>query len=168
MSFPVTILVDLVPPAQHLLTEDRVLLEASGVPLGGGGSLDVPVAEPELADGATVLSAGAVFSLEESPGDPKRTKERRGRLFHMIFRDEAACDVDSKHLFENAVLPPHDKPAENNKDNEERNFKEEVAEKEAFHTQQKRHSVPECMQADGARVTEHRHQDFDEGIMRFA
>ena len=67
---------NLVPPSQNLIAKDGILLEAAGVPLGGGGSLYVPVGEPQFTDGSEEAAAGEELPAEYAGEQPAGTLER--------------------------------------------------------------------------------------------
>lgn len=83
------------------------MLEAARVAIGGGGTLDVPVAEAELADGAKVAAAGAVFAVEEAGDQPGGAFECRSNGLAEFWGDQSAGDIEGEHVLENLSLPTH-------------------------------------------------------------
>ena len=55
---------NLIPPFEDLFAEDGILLKAAGLALSSSGSLDVPVAEAEFAEGPDIIAAGPEFTGE--------------------------------------------------------------------------------------------------------
>ena len=59
-----------IAPSDDFFAEDRVLLEASGLAVGGGCPLDVPVAEAEFSHRAKIAAAGEYFAGEDTAEQP--------------------------------------------------------------------------------------------------
>ena len=74
-------ILDLISPPEDFVAEDRVLLEAAGMALGGGGALDVPVGKAKFADRSLEAAAGEELSAENATEEPSGTlKYRRNGL----------------------------------------------------------------------------------------
>ena len=55
---------NLITPFEHFLSQNRILLKTSGLTMCRGGSLDVPIAEAEFADGPKIAAARTEFAVE--------------------------------------------------------------------------------------------------------
>ena len=89
---------DLVPPLDHFLTKNWVLLETGRLPLRSGRALDVPIAQAELSERSKISASREKLAAEYSADQPACTSKRRRRFPCMVFGYQAACHVHSEHF----------------------------------------------------------------------
>src|SRR5687768_1521410 len=123
----------------------------------------MPVTESELADRSQVPTPRFEFSAEQPTDQPCRTLECRHGRVAMFFRYQAACNINRKHFFKDLVLAAHDVKSEPDKDEEEWDLDNQVADQERFESPEDSHSVPKGVKEDSTAITKERRENSNEG-----
>ena len=125
--------------------------------LGGGGTLDVPIAEAEFADRPKVMAACPKFAAKQSADQPTRAFESRSDCRTELGRNQPAGNIDRQHFFQDLALTTHNVKRKADEDQKERQFEDKVTDREAFETTDERHSVPDCVQSYRTDISHDRH-----------